>query len=596
MTDESNIHAPNGDITLFAKTNYRGAMIPFGIKTDDRRRHMYVIGKTGMGKSTMLENMIIQDIRAGRGLAVVDPHGDLVEKVIKYVPSFRVNDIVYLNPADVDFPIAFNILESVDPTHRHLVASGLIAVFKKIWADSWGPRLEHILRNTILALIEYPGSTLLGVNRMLVDKVYRKKVVDQLSDPIVKAFWRDEFASFNEKFRSEAVSPIQNKIGQFLSSSIIRNIVGQPKSTIDMREIMDSGKILLLNLAKGRIGEDNAGLLGAMMITKIQLAAMSRIDIPETDRRDFFLYVDEFQNFATESFASILSEARKYRLDLIIAHQYIEQLDELVQAAVFGNVGTVICFRVGGGDSEFLAKEFTPVFEETDLVNLTKYDIYLKLMIDGVASEPFSATGLPPVGNPDNLEERIISVSRERYAKPRSVVEEKISRWSGMTETFAATAAEENRAYRPTEDERSQPQVLHVETRKPDIIVDRQPVISTPPSNGISLNEAMQSNQKTAQPRAAEHPRSMNQPPRQDGQRPSPQRFDSGSRNNRPSPRRQHHQNRQPAPRPIQTQSQSVAPQLRPESTPTPPPQSSTAPKQPPPGQSLQPGQVIHLP
>jgi len=600
MPDETKTTlTPNGDITLFAKTNYRGAMIPFGIKTDDRRRHMYVIGKTGMGKSTLLENMIIQDIRAGRGLAVVDPHGDLVEKVIKYIPSFRVNDIVYLNPADVDFPIAFNILESVDPTHRHLVASGLIAVFKKMWLDSWGPRLEHILRNTILALIEYPGSTLLGVTRMLVDKVYRKKVVDQLSDPIVNAFWRDEFASFNDKFRSEAVSPIQNKIGQFLSSSIIRNIVGQSKSTIDMREIMDSGKILLLNLAKGRIGEDNAGLLGAMMITKIQLAAMSRIDIPEPERRDFFLYVDEFQNFATESFASILSEARKYRLDLIIAHQYIEQLDEKVQAAVFGNVGTIICFRVGAGDSEFLAKEFTPVFEETDLVNLTKFDIYLKLMIDGVASEPFSATGLPPVGNPDNLEETIIAVSRERYAKPRALVEDKISRWSGMTETFVAMAEEENRSYRPTPDERPRAEVLHVEPpRQPDMIVDRQPVVISPPPEGISLSEAMKSGTVSAQPRPADRPRTLQAPQRQDRPRNNQPRPDGENRSQRPPNRRPQPAQRAQAPRPPQSQP-TVPPVSTRHMQPAVPP-NSPAPSVPPPtqtaGQSLQPGQIIHLP
>lgn len=595
MADEANIHAPNGDITLFAKTNYRGAMIPFGIKTDDRRRHMYVIGKTGMGKSTLLENMIIQDIRAGRGLAVVDPHGDLVEKVIKYIPSYRVNDIVYLNPADVDFPIAFNILESVDPTHRHLVASGLIAVFKKMWIDSWGPRLEHILRNTILALIEYPGSTLLGVTRMLVDKVYRKKVVDQLSDPIVKAFWRDEFASFNDKFRSEAVSPIQNKIGQFLSSSIIRNIVGQPKSTIDMREIMDSGKILLLNLAKGRIGEDNAGLLGAMMITKIQLAAMSRIDIPEIERRDFFLYVDEFQNFATESFASILSEARKYRLDLIIAHQYIEQLDEKVQAAVFGNVGTIICFRVGAGDSEFLAKEFTPVFEETDLVNLTKYDIYLKLMIDGVASEPFSATGLPPVGNPDNLDEKIIGVSRERYAKPRNVVEDKISRWSGMTETFAATAEAENRASQSPPEERLSPQALHVETRPAPMLVDRQPVVVPPPSNGISLSEALKP--KEPAPRQRPPDQSHQNQPRHDGPRNNPPRHDGG-RSHRGAGRRQFQPNRNAAAHGSESRPSTPPPRTNqpPAVTQPPPPRPTAPPRSEPIGQPLQPGQIIHLP
>ncbi|MDP3964611.1 MAG: type IV secretion system DNA-binding domain-containing protein [bacterium] len=420
------------EITLFGETNFRHQRRRFGIKLDDRRRHMYVIGKTGMGKTTLLENMILSDIQAGHGLAVVDPHGDLAEKILDYIPAHRINDVVIFNPSDVDFPIAFNVLESVNPMHRHLVASGLISVFKKIWADSWGPRLEYVLRNTILSLLEYPGSTLLGITRLLVDNKYRKKVIEKLNDPILKAFWQDEYGAYSNQFRTEAISPIQNKVGQFLSSSIIRNIVGQTKSSIDMREIMDEGKILLLNLSKGRIGEDNSALLGAMMITKIQLAAMSRVDIPEDERKDFFLYVDEFQNFATESFANILSEARKYRLDLIIAHQYIEQLEEEVSAAVFGNVGTLISFRVGAADAEFLEKEFEPVFMQNDLVNLNKFELYLKLMIDGVASEPFSARGLPPIAieaNPGNRE-KVIKVSRERYAIDRAIIEDKIARWS----------------------------------------------------------------------------------------------------------------------------------------------------------------------
>lgn len=577
------------DITLFARTNYRGAMKPFGIKTDDRRRHMYVIGKTGMGKSTLLENMVIQDIRAGRGLAVVDPHGDLVEKVVKYIPSYRINDVVYFNPADVDFPIAFNILEAIDPTHRHLVASGLIAVFKKIWVDSWGPRLEYILRNTILALIEYPGSTLLGVTRMLVDKNYRDKVMTHISDPIVKAFWRDEFSAFNNQFRTEAVSPIQNKIGQFLSSSIIRNIVGQSKSTIDMRELMDSGKILLLNLAKGRIGEDNAALLGAMMITKLQLAAMSRIDIPEPERRDFFLYVDEFQNFATESFANILSEARKYRLNLIIAHQYIEQLDEKVRAAVFGNVGTIITFRVGAADSEFLAKEYEPVFTETDLVNLTKYDIYLKLMIDGVASEPFSATGMPPVPNPDNLEKTIIDVSRERYAKKREIVEEKISRWSGADQETKLSSMEErreprwrderprSREDRPRRDDRearsrelrqdSQTEPLPVRRDlEPPMIRIPEPVTVENIPAPISLTEALK------QPPNA--PKSREQRPRHDKRR--------GPRSSRPQ--------REVAPQSGRSLTPNV-PSSKP--SPVPPPVRFESPGATP--KKLAPGEVIHL-
>jgi hypothetical protein len=292
--------------------------------------------------------------------------------------------------------------------------------------------------------MEYPGSTLLGIPRILADDDYRKKVVEKISDPIVKAFWVTEFNQYAQQFRTEAISPIQNKIGQFLSSSLIRNIVGQPKSTIDLRALMDDGKILLLNLSKGRIGEDNAGLLGGMMITKIQLAAMSRVDIEEKERKDFFLYVDEFQNFATESFANILSEARKYRLNLIIAHQYIEQLDETVQAAVFGNVGSIVCFRVGAGDAEFLAKEFAPVFDETDLVNLTKYDVYLRLMIDGVASNPFSATTLEPISGRTGNRDKVIGVSRERYANTREDVEEKISRWSFVDEATLAQRAATN--------------------------------------------------------------------------------------------------------------------------------------------------------
>ena len=423
----------NNEITVFAQTNFRNQARKFGIKTDDRRRHTYLIGKTGMGKSVTLENMIIQDIIAGKGLCVVDPHGELVEKVIKFIPPSRINDVVYINPADLSFPIAFNVLESVSEEHRHLVASGLLGIFKKLWAESWGPRLEYVLNNAIMALLEYPGSTLLGVMRLLVDKSFRKKVINKVTDPIIKSFWVEEYSKYPDRFQAEAIAPIQNKVGRFLSSAMIRNIVGQVKSSIDIRKIMDEEKILLLNLSKGRIGEDNSALLGAMIITKIQLAAMSRVDMSEKERKDFYLYVDEFQNFATESFNNILSEARKYRLNLIMAHQYIEQLGESTAAAVFGNVGTIICFRVGATDAEFIAKEFDPVFVEQDLVNLGKYSVYLKLMIDGVASEPFSATTLPPVLEPEDWQdnmEKVIKVSRERYASKRSVIEEKILRWS----------------------------------------------------------------------------------------------------------------------------------------------------------------------
>lgn len=432
------------EITFFAETNYRGKRVRFGIKKDDRRRHTYLIGKTGMGKTTMLEHMVYSDIVSGNGLALVDPHGDFAEKILDFIPSSRVNDVIYFNPADTDWPIAFNVMEYIDPKFMPLVASGLIGVFKKIWADSWGPRLEYVLRNSILALLEYPGSTLLGVPRMLIDKTFRAKVIKKITDPVVRSFWVDEFSRYPDKFQTEAISPIQNKIGQFLSSSMVRNIVSQTKSSIDLRQAMDDKKILIINLSKGKIGEDYSALLGAMMITKLQLAAMGRVDIPESERNDFYLYVDEFQNFATESFANILSEARKYRLNLTIAHQYIGQLvngqNTVVRDAVFGNVGTIITFRIGAADAEFLEKEFEPTFMMNDLVNLAKYNVYMKLMIDGMTSEAFSANTLPPLGA-DAIEgnaDKIIKNSRQRYSTPRNIIEEKIVRWSDASSVNVA--------------------------------------------------------------------------------------------------------------------------------------------------------------
>ncbi len=421
-------------ITYFAQTNFRNKQQPFGIKIDDRRRHFYALGKTGMGKTNMIQNMVIQDIRSGRGVGVIDPHGEFAEECLKAVPKERIKDVIYFNPADLDYPISLNILESVDKDHQHMVASGLIGIFKKLWVDSWGPRLEYILRNAILALLCHPESTLLGINRILVDKQYREEILSYVDDPVVSSFWVDEFSKYNDRLLTEAISPIQNKVGQFLSSDLIRNIVGQPKSSFSVREIMDQKKILIMNLSKGRIGEDNSALLGAMMVTKIQLAAMSRVDIPEKERNDFYLYVDEFQNFATESFASILSEARKYRLNLILAHQFLAQLDETVLNALLGNVGTIVSFRVGAMDTEILEKEFEPVFVAEDLVNLDKYNIYLKLMIDGVATRPFSAWTLPPIDTSDTAKnlEKIIDNSREVYANKRKDVEQGIVDWSGM--------------------------------------------------------------------------------------------------------------------------------------------------------------------
>lgn len=422
----------HGDLTIFAQTDFRHEERKFGIKQADRLRHTYVIGKTGMGKSTMLSNMAIDDIRSGRGLAVVDPHGDLIETILQYVPNRRANDVILFNPADRDFPVALNMLEAVDQSYKNLVASGLIAVFYKMYANSWGPRLEHILRNTILALLDAPDSTLLGIPRMLTDKQYRERIKKTISNPTVAMFWEKEFPQIEtSRSSADSLGAIQNKVGQFLSSPIIRNIVGQTQSTIDLRAAMDSNKIILVNLSKGLIGEDTSALLGSMLITKIQLAAMSRSDVPEADRVPFYLYVDEFQNFATSSFATILSEARKYKLGLTMANQYIAQMPEDVRDAVFGNVGTLISFAVGATDAKYIAQEFNPTFSEEDLVHLDKYNIYLRMTIDGINSEPYSATTLPLPVNSSNNQEKVLRLSRERYSKPADKVEENINVWSG---------------------------------------------------------------------------------------------------------------------------------------------------------------------
>ena len=423
------------EINFFGLTTFRNARKKFGIKTDDRRRHFYCLGKTGMGKSNLMENMAIQDIQAGRGIAYVDPHGEGAEKLLDFIPTDRINDVIFFNPADLDYPIAFNVMEKVDFRYRHLVAGGLMGVFKKVWPDVWSARMEYILNNSILALLEYPDSTILGVNRMLADVEYREKVVSKITDPIVKSFWVTEYARYTQRYEIEATAAIQNKVGQFISNPLIRNIVGQTKSTIDMRDIMDKEKIFIMDLSKGRIGEDNSRLLGALLITKLQLAAMSRVDVPEESRKDFYLYVDEFQNFATESFANILSEARKYRLNITLGHQYITQMEEEVRDAVFGNVGTLAVFRVGAEDAEYLEREFSPQFTAEDLVNLPKYNVYLKLMIDGIAGAPFSAETLPPPIPLENSNRaKIIRASRERYGIRREIVDEKIFRWSGLSE------------------------------------------------------------------------------------------------------------------------------------------------------------------
>ncbi len=427
----------NRDITYFARTNFRGGNEIFGIKRKDRRQHLYILGKSGTGKSALISNLVIQNIWNGEGLCLVDPHGELVETVLKVIPEHRLNDVVYFNPADTEYCIGFNPLELRDSKYKHLVASGLMGIFTKIWANVWSSRMEYIMNNTILALLDTPNTTLLGITRMLVDKDYRQVIINNLKDPMVKAFWVHEYEQWKEQFRNEAIAPIQNKVGQFLSSSIIRNIVGQQESTIDVFNLMNEGKIFLVNVSKGRIGEDNSALLGAMIITKLQLAAMERVRIPEEERRDFYLYVDEFQNFATESFASILSEARKYRLCLTLAHQYTAQIETKdggdLKDAVFGNVGSMIIFRIGAEDAKVLEKEFAPEFIPEDFIGLPNYEIYLKLMIDGITSRPFSANTLPPIRINDGLEdstEAAIKRSREIYCRPQNVVEAAINSWS----------------------------------------------------------------------------------------------------------------------------------------------------------------------
>jgi CxxC-x17-CxxC domain-containing protein len=428
----------NKDLTYIGQTTFRDKKTLFGIKRKDRRQHTYVLGKSGTGKSALMFNMIIQNIINGEGVCVVDPHGELVEGVLSAIPPHRMKDVVYFNPADTDYHIGFNVLELVDHKYKHLVASGLMGIFTKIWANAWSARMEYILNNTILALLDTPGTTLLGVPRMLVDKDYRQGIIANLKDPVIKAFWIHEYEAWQEKFRNEAIAPIQNKVGQFLSTSIIRNVVGQSKSTINIFDIMNEGKIFLVNVSKGRIGEDNSALLGGMIITKIQLAAMERVRIPEDVRKDFYLYVDEFQNFVTDSFASILSEARKYRLNLIVAHQYTAQLvtknGSAVRDAIFGNVGTMIIFRVGADDAKILEREFEPEFTPEDIVNLPNYKIYLKLMIDGITSRPFSAKTLPPLVKSGNkeIEDQVIESSRKLYCKTREDIEEEINVWSGM--------------------------------------------------------------------------------------------------------------------------------------------------------------------
>jgi hypothetical protein len=406
------------EINFIARTEFKNRSQIFGIKRNDRRRHIYIIGKTGTGKSTLIANQAIADMRNDEGLAVIDPHGDLCETLLDYIPSKRINDVVYFNPSDAKRTIHLNPLEVTDPAHAELVASGIIAIFHKLYHYSWGPRLEYILRNSLLTLVERPETTLAEVPRILTDERFRQSVVDKLQASPIKLFWTKEYAQMNPRLQSEAISPILNKVGQFVTSPTIREVISTPRSSVNLEDLMNNGKILLVNLSQGKLGEDNAALLGAMFITKLQLAAMNRINIPESQRRDFYLYVDEFQNFATTSFIKILSEARKYRLNLILANQYMAQLHEDLEKAIFGNAGTLISFLLGANDAHKLMREFGGVYTEEDLVSLGRYQIVIKLSIDNATSRPFPALTLPPPHSKNQNRKKVLRVSRERYAKP----------------------------------------------------------------------------------------------------------------------------------------------------------------------------------
>lgn len=415
------------NISAFGLTNFRGINHQFGMLRKDRSRHVYIIGQTGTGKSGLIQLFALSDIFHGHGYAIIDPHGDLAIDNMRFIPGSRLQDVVYFNPADTAFPLGFNPLEVTDPSQKSNISSEVIGVLKRMFGDSWGPRLEYILRYTILALLDRPSTTMLDITRMLTDKNFRQETLKYCQDTVVLNFWKVEFASWNDKFAAEAIAPVLNKVGAFTANPVIRNIIGQPKSTFNIREIMDEGKILLVNLSKGLIGEDNAAILGSFLVTKIQLAAMSRSDIERIeDRRPFYLYVDEFQNFATDSFATILSEARKYALNLTVANQYISQMSENVRDAVFGNVGTMVSFRVSADDAPILAKQFEPQFEPADLLQMHNMHFIINMIINGEKAPAFSATTLwLPKPQLDNTG-RIIEMTRRKFSRTRAEIEAEI--------------------------------------------------------------------------------------------------------------------------------------------------------------------------
>jgi energy-coupling factor transporter ATP-binding protein EcfA2 len=402
---------------------------PFGILVADERQHIYIIGKTGSGKTTLLRNMIVQHIALGHGVGLIDPHGDLAEEILNHIPPKRADHLVYFNPGDLEFPIGLNVLANVAPDNRHLVASGIVSAFKGIWRDSWGPRLEYILYNAVSALLDCRNATLLGVNRILTDPKFRAKVIRQIKDPFIRAFWVEEYEGYDERFQREAIAPIQNKLGQFLLNPVVRNILGQVKSKVDISFAMDNARLFIANLSKGSLGHDKANLLGSLLTTQFQLGAMARASRPESERRDFYLFIDEFQNFSTDAFASILAEARKYRLCLTLSHQYIDQLSPPIRQAVFGNVGTLIAFRIGHPDAEVMEKEFGNTFPASTLADLDRYEAVVKLLEDGTNQTPFRAKMLPPLENRVARKGKLITLSRQRFATSRAIIEGKLHRW-----------------------------------------------------------------------------------------------------------------------------------------------------------------------
>jgi hypothetical protein len=457
------------EVSFIGRTNYSASLeekrFIFGLKRIDRRRHLYIIGKSGVGKSKLQELMIRQDIAYGYGICVIDPHGELIDDILEFVPEDRIDDVCIIDPSDVDFPVSFNPLANIDPGFKHQLTQGLIEVLKKQFGSNWTPRLEHVFRFTVLALLDYPYATMRGMISMLTDRNYRQKVVEYIEDDMVKRFWAIEFADWSEKFDTDAIIPLVNKLGQFLSDPMLRNIFGQVENKVDLEKLMNEQKLIFINLSKGRIGEENASFFGAMFITKIKQAGMARAKLAKEDRHDFYLYVDEFQNLVTDTFENILSEARKYGLNLTVAHQYVNQLLPKVQQAVMGNVGSIITFRVGGEDAVKLKPEYAPIFDVKDMINLGVGEFYIKMTIDGESYDPFSAETLKVLPPPHpSYRERIVQASRDKYAMPA----EDVKRVYEQEESTIVRSAKEKSAIAGNQDEPE---------KKEEVAVEEEPLI-----------------------------------------------------------------------------------------------------------------------